>query len=135
MKNRGAARRRSPHAAWIAALALGALGIALVWTGPGPALASTPRPNVIVVMSDDQTLDSMRYMPQTARGWCERGASFSQDFDNYSLCCPSRSTFLTGQYAHNHGVLGNPPRWAASTSSTRPTPCRCGCSAPGTTPA
>ncbi len=109
MHNEGAARRRSSHAAWIAALALGALVIALVWTGPGPASASNPRPNVIVVMSDDQTLDSMRFMPQTEAALGERGATFTQFFDNYSLCCPSRSTFLTGQYAHNHGVLGNSP--------------------------
>ena len=109
MENGGAARRRSSHAAWIAALALGALVIALVWTGPGPASASSARPNVIVVMSDDQTLDSMRYMPQTEARLGERGTTFSQYVDNYALCCPSRSTFLTGQYAHNHGVLGNSP--------------------------
>jgi len=23
------------------------------------------------------------------------------------LCCPARATILTGQYAHNHGVMGN----------------------------
>ena len=29
--------------------------------------------------------------------------------DNWPLCCPSRATLLTDQYAHNHGVLGNTP--------------------------
>ncbi len=109
MQNEGAARRRSSHLACLAALAFGALVIGLVWTGPGPASAADKRPNVLVVMSDDQTLDSMRFMPQTEARLGERGATFEQFFDNYSLCCPSRSTLLTGQYAHNHGVLGNQP--------------------------
>jgi N-acetylglucosamine-6-sulfatase len=109
MQNEGAARRGSSLPVCIAALALGALTLAVAWTGPGAASASNPRPNVLVIMSDDQTLDSMRYMPLTEAALGDRGATFGQYFDNYSLCCPSRSTLLTGQYAHNHGVLSNQP--------------------------
>jgi arylsulfatase A-like enzyme len=67
------------------------------------------RPNVVVIMSDDQTQDSLRYM-QRVRGLVgDRGASFPTMVANWPLCCPSRATFLTGQYAHNHQVLGNAP--------------------------
>ena len=37
------------------------------------------------------------------------GATFANSFTNWPLCCPSRATFYTGQYAHNHRVLGNSP--------------------------
>ena len=35
------------------------------------------------------------------------GATFRTAYAPYSLCCPARATPLTGQYAHNHNVLGN----------------------------
>ena len=37
------------------------------------------------------------------------GTTFDQAIDSFPLCCPSRATNLTGQYAHNHGVLHNAP--------------------------
>ena len=91
---------------------LGLAALSLVATAP-PALrkAEGPRPNLVVVLTDDQTLESLRVMPQTRRLVGEAGTTFANAFVSFPLCCPSRATLLTGQYAHNHGVRGNnPPR-------------------------
>ena len=74
----------------------------------GPEKLGTPeRPNVVVIQADDQDLILMRAMRKTKRLIGARGATFRNHFTNWPLCCPSRATQLTGQYAHNHGVLGN----------------------------
>src|SRR5918992_2541217 len=73
--------------------------------GPGVADASHVRPNVLVVMTDDQSVANMQAMPQTKALIGGQGTTFENSFVNFPLCCPSRSTFLTGQYAHNHGVV------------------------------
>jgi N-acetylglucosamine-6-sulfatase len=73
-----------------------------------PAASGPPkRPNVIVIMTDDQTVESLRVMKNVKGLLVARGATFENSFVSFSLCCPSRATFLTGQYAHNHGVLSN----------------------------
>jgi arylsulfatase A-like enzyme len=46
-------------------------------------------------------------MPNVKRLLADEGVSFDNSFVSYSLCCPSRATLLTGQYAHNHGVFDN----------------------------
>jgi N-acetylglucosamine-6-sulfatase len=82
-----------------------------------PAAASTsseaatprPRPNIVVVMSDDQTVESMRVMAGVNELLARQGATFANSFASFPLCCPSRATFLTGQYGHNHTVMGNAP--------------------------
>ena len=65
------------------------------------------RPNVVVFMTDDQTLESMRVMRNVNRLLGRKGTTFTQAVVSFALCCPSRATFLTGQYAHNHRVLSN----------------------------
>jgi N-acetylglucosamine-6-sulfatase len=75
----------------------------------GQAAAAQVRPNVLVIESDDQTVESIRVMDNVNSLIGSQGATFENSFVNFSLCCPSRATFLTGQYAHNHGVLGNMP--------------------------
>ncbi len=71
------------------------------------AVGAQARPNIIVIETDDQTLESMRVMDNVNSLIGDQGATFENSFVNFSQCCPSRATFLTGQYAHNHGVLGN----------------------------
>ncbi len=65
------------------------------------------RPNILVVMTDDQALADVKHMPNVRKLIAARGTSFSNAVDSYPLCCPARATFITGQYAHNHGVAGN----------------------------
>jgi arylsulfatase A-like enzyme len=73
------------------------------------ASAAQTRPNVIVIETDDQTNDSLRVMSNVNRLLVQQGVRFDNSYVSFPLCCPSRSTFLTGQYAHNHGVMGNAP--------------------------
>jgi arylsulfatase A-like enzyme len=61
----------------------------------------------VVIETDDQTVESMRVMDNVNSLIGGQGATFGNSFVNHSLCCPSRATFLTGQYEHNHGVVGN----------------------------
>ena len=72
-----------------------------------PASAAPERPNVLLILTDDQTLESMRVMEKTLHLLAEEGTTFRNSFVSYPMCCPSRATGLTGQYAHNHGVMGN----------------------------
>lgn len=73
-----------------------------------PAPAGTrpaKRPNVMVVMLDDMRVDELRFLPRTEKFVRDRGLSFTNGYSPYPLCCPARSSFVLGQYAHNHGVL------------------------------
>ena len=78
------------------------------------------RPNVILVMTDDQAAESVRVMPTVNRQLIGRGVSFDQFLVSFPLCCPSRATMLTGQYPDNHGVRTNLPP-GGGYSALRPT--------------
>jgi N-acetylglucosamine-6-sulfatase len=109
---RGLSRRW--RRAGVAILALAAALAALAVGGCGPltgVLGISERPNVVLILTDDQDVGSVRYMPNVERLLAEEGTTFENAFVTDALCCPSRATILRGQYAHNHGVAGNaPPR-------------------------
>lgn len=79
-------------------------------------LAAASRPNIIVMMTDDQRSDAMSCagnpvlqtpnMDRLAR----EGMRFRNMFVTNALCAPSRATLLTGRYSHAHGVVDNKAR-------------------------
>src|SRR5829696_10406238 len=97
-----------PHAATRAlALLVTAAGLLLLLAAATPAGTGATRPNVVVIMTDDQTLESLRVMSNVRRLIGAEGTTFDNFVVSFPLCCPSRATFLTGRYSHNTGVVGN----------------------------
>jgi arylsulfatase A-like enzyme len=102
-------RRLAP---WLAAAALAASAGPQGGAGAAPVTAKSP-PNIVVVMTDDldtsvyQQALAMKVLPNIQANLVDKGTSYNQMFVALSVCCPSRTTFLTGQYPHNHGVIRN----------------------------
>lgn len=63
-----------------------------------------PPPNVLIIVTDDQRVDTMEAMPKTSKIFAENGATFTNAYATTPLCCPSRASIMTGLYAHNHNV-------------------------------
>jgi arylsulfatase A-like enzyme len=100
--------RRAATVAGCAAVALAGTSVAGCGSSDEPS-APPDSTNVVVVMTDDQEAASVRFMPYVSRRLAGQGTTFDDALVTTPLCCPSRATFLTGEYSHNHGVLGNRP--------------------------
>jgi len=81
-------------------------------SAPAPAPTATPRaarPNLVLVVTDDLDVPTTLELPRLPDLMANRGLSFTRAYAAQPLCGPSRASILTGQYTHNHGVIGNEP--------------------------
>ena len=83
-----------------------------------PAWAQAP--NIVVIMTDDQDVTSLAYMPKTRALLANKGVTFANSFVQFPQCCPTRASWMSGQFAHNHGVLGNMPEWNGAYRAWKP---------------
>jgi N-acetylglucosamine-6-sulfatase len=81
-------------------------GVLLLTRGHSPAGAGG-RPDIVLILTDDQRWDTLWAMPEVRRLLVADGATFSNSFVVNALCCPSRSSILTGDYSHTTGVYSN----------------------------
>ena len=65
-------------------------------TGATQAAADMP-PNIILVVTDDQRVDTLQYMPIVNELLVDQGVTFANAFAETPLCCPSRASILTGK--------------------------------------
>jgi len=104
------------------ALVLGLVAVLVAWLGTSQDRASaataSSTPNIIFIQTDDQTVCSVldlelcpkkskQVMPRTVDLLANQGTTFATYFATHPRCCPSRASYLTGMYSHNHGILSN----------------------------
>ena len=106
-------------------LLLSAIGSG-VWAQP-PGTRPAPRPNIIVIMSDDMGYSDIGcYGSEIETPTLDRlaagGLRFSQ-FYNMARCCPTRASLLTGLHPHQAGMghmtgapKGRPEPWQGNLS-------------------
>jgi arylsulfatase A-like enzyme len=121
---RAVTRRRGLKALLVCAIALVAVGAGAVSTGarqrpkppkvlqglfPAPSGGTAQpaaRPNIVFVLTDDLSMDLLRFMPRV-QAMERHGLTFENYFVSDSLCCPSRSSIFTGDFPHDTHVFSN----------------------------
>jgi N-acetylglucosamine-6-sulfatase len=74
---------------------------------PEGSVQAQARPNILFVMTDDQAESTLSHMPNVQSLMKQKGRTFTNAFNAYPYCCPSRAIIQRGQYAHNTSIFGN----------------------------
>ncbi len=77
------------------------------WAAFSVRPGQTGRPNVVLILTDDQRFDTTDAMPATSRLIGDKGVRFRNAFVVNPLCCPSRATIGKGAYSHTTHVYAN----------------------------
>ncbi|HEX6131465.1 MAG TPA: sulfatase [Actinomycetota bacterium] len=90
---------------------------------PGRGDPSPGAPNLVVVVTDDQSIGSLRGRPEAMPWLADRldepgWTTFTNTVVSTPMCCPSRATILTGRYARRTGVTSNAEAGALDASDT-----------------
>jgi arylsulfatase A-like enzyme len=76
-----------------------------------PTASLAGKPNILLIVTDDQReMSLIPLMPRTDEWFRSQGTAFTRAFATTPRCCPARVSFLTGLYAHNHGIYGEDVR-------------------------
>ncbi len=65
------------------------------------------KPNIIYIVTDDADKQLLFSMPNIKRLLMDEGTFLENFYIPQAMCCPSRTSVLTGEYTHNHQVVGN----------------------------
>ncbi|MCS7040682.1 MAG: sulfatase, partial [Anaerolineae bacterium] len=76
---------------------------------PSAAEMTTTRPNIILILTDDEDTGMTAYMPNLQALIVQQGLSFTRFFHNDALCCPARASILRGQTTDNTRIFENHP--------------------------
>jgi arylsulfatase A-like enzyme len=80
-----------------------------------PDLSNVKHPNVILLISDDQSWTDYSFMGheyiQTPKldKLAEEGLTFTRGYTTAPLCSPALASIATGLYPYQHGIIGNDP--------------------------
>ena len=108
---RGNRDSRSPRAARTATLVTVAAAIAFVWIDDSQVAAAATRPNVVIILADDQGWGDLslhgnaNLSTPNIDSLAHDGARF-EEFFVCAVCAPTRAEFLTGRYHARGGVRG-----------------------------
>ena len=93
----------------------------LITSAASGAEKSATRPNIVFILIDDLRYDTFGFMGHSfvetphIDALAKGGLQFTNAFVTASLCSPSRASFLTGRYMHNHKVVDNADRMPKGT--------------------
>jgi arylsulfatase A-like enzyme len=73
-----------------------------------PATAQTTRPNILIILTDDQrAMDTMQVMPKTQQWFGQDGTTYTNAYAPTPVCCPARAAIMSGRFNHNNQVRTN----------------------------